>query len=392
MLEFLINIIVFFVSLALLVIIHEFGHFITAKIFNVYVNEFSIGFGPLIYSHKKDGAETKFSIRGVPLGGYCAMVGNLSEINGLDYDSLPDDQKELVDIYKTVPVERSLDGVKRWKKAIIMGAGVTLNFLLGFILLIVFYASTPVSTMISNKVGISSDSIAYRASWESNDEIIGGSFVATINNQETKVVMEDASENTSNFYNFVIKTDNITPTSLNDTIAFTLLTSENKEINFVVTPYSNEGTLNWEKIGISFYPNREKGLIRFNFAEVMQHAASTWWEYATAIFTSLGMLFTKEGIQNVGGLVSIFTVQQEVMSLGFSYVVNLWALISINLGIMNLLPFPGLDGWHLLVTAIEGITKKEIPANFKNIMSNIGMMILLILSVVILFKDIFTLI
>ena len=79
------------------------------------------------------------------------------------------------------------------------------------------------------------------------------------------------------------------------------------------------------------------------------------------------------------------------MSVSFGYVINLWALISINLGIMNLLPFPGLDGWHLLVTAIEGITRKELPKKFKNIVSTVGMILLFGLMIVILFKDIFML-
>ena len=73
--DFIVNLIVFILSLALLVVIHEFGHYITAKAFNVYVTEFSIGFGPALYSHKREGKETKFSIRAIPFGGYCAIVG-----------------------------------------------------------------------------------------------------------------------------------------------------------------------------------------------------------------------------------------------------------------------------------------------------------------------------
>ena len=73
--DFLINLIIFVVALCVLVVIHEFGHFITAKMFKVYVTEFSIGFGPALYSKKKENKETRFSIRGIPLGGYCSMVG-----------------------------------------------------------------------------------------------------------------------------------------------------------------------------------------------------------------------------------------------------------------------------------------------------------------------------
>ena len=87
-------------------------------------------------------------------------------------------------------------------------------------------------------------------------------------------------------------------------------------------------------------------------------------------------------------MISIFTVQQQAMHSGFNVVIRLWALISINLGIMNLLPFPGLDGWHFLVLIVEGITRKELPKKFKTIMSNIGMIILFGLMILVTLKDI----
>ena len=87
--EFILNFIVFILSLALLVVIHEFGHFITAKMFNVYVSEFSIGFGPALFTKKKENQETRFSIRAIPLGGYCAIVGeSLPEFTEEEYAQL----------------------------------------------------------------------------------------------------------------------------------------------------------------------------------------------------------------------------------------------------------------------------------------------------------------
>ena len=87
-------------------------------------------------------------------------------------------------------------------------------------------------------------------------------------------------------------------------------------------------------------------------------------------------------------MISIFGAQQQMMSMGFSYVIYLWALISINLGIMNLLPFPGLDGWHFLVIIVEAITRRELPKKFKNIMSTIGMILLFGLMILVTCKDI----
>ena len=120
----------------------------------------------------------------------------------------------------------------------------------------------------------------------------------------------------------------------------------------------------------------------------MKNSCEDFGEFSIAIFKGIGQLFTKDGIQNVGGMISIFTVQQQAMHSGFNVVIRLWALISINLGIMNLLPFPGLDGWHFLVLIVEGITRKELPKKFKTIMSNIGMIILFGLMILVTLKDI----
>ena len=102
-------------------------------------------------------------------------------------------------------------------------------------------------------------------------------------------------------------------------------------------------------------------------------------------------MFTPEGFSQVGGMIQIFQVQSTMMEMGIGYVINLWAMISINLGIFNLLPFPALDGWHFLVIIIEGITKKELPKKFKETMATIGMVLLFGLMILITFKDIFAL-
>ena len=119
------NIIYFIVALVVLVMVHEFGHFITAKMFNVYVSEFSIGFGPLIFKKKK--GETEYSLRAIPFGGYCALAG----------ENLEDAAN-----YKDIPPERFLCGIKKWKRAIIMIAGVTLNLVLAFFLFLGYFTTS----------------------------------------------------------------------------------------------------------------------------------------------------------------------------------------------------------------------------------------------------------
>lgn len=388
--EFILNFIVFILSLALLVVIHEFGHFITAKMFNVYVSEFSIGFGPTLFTKKKENQETRFSIRAIPLGGYCAIVGeSLPEFTEEEYAQLSDKDKELVDLYKTVPNERKLDGISRWKRAIIMIAGVTLNFILGFILLIVSYSITVVPTIINNYVTVSENSNAYKANWTSEDVIKTSKYEITINGN-TSVKEFNCEENNSNLYYSISALTNseFKPQSENDVAKYTLVTMDNKVINFELKAFLNNGEYTWPKVGVSFSYNYEKGTYRYNFGEIMKNSCKDFGEFSIAIFKGIGQLFTKEGIQNVGGMISIFTVQQQAMHSGFNVVIRLWALISINLGIMNLLPFPGLDGWHFLVLIVEGITRKELPKKFKTIMSNIGMIILFGLMILVTLKDI----
>ena len=388
--EFILNFVVFILSLALLVVIHEFGHFITAKMFNVYVSEFSIGFGPALFTKKKENQETRFSIRAIPLGGYCAIVGeSLPEFTEEEYAQLSDKDKELVDLYKTVPNERKLDGVSRWKRAIIMIAGVTLNFILGFILLIVSYSITVVPTIINNYVTVSENSNAYKANWTSEDVIKTSKYEITINGN-TSVKEFNCEENNSNlYYSISVLTNNeFKPQSENDVAKYTLVTMDNKVINFELKAFLNNGEYTWPKVGVSFSYNYEKGTYRYSFGEIMKNSCEDFGEFSIAIFKGIGQLFTKDGIQNVGGMISIFTVQQQAMHSGFNVVIRLWALISINLGIMNLLPFPGLDGWHFLVLIVEGITRKELPKKFKTIMSNIGMIILFGLMILVTLKDI----
>lgn len=394
--DFILNLILFIVALAVLIVIHEFGHFITAKLFKVYVNEFSIGFGPLLFKHKKEGAETQFSIRAVPLGGYCSMIGeSLPEFTEEEYNALSDKDKELVNLYKTVPANRRLDGIARYKRAIIMVAGVTLNFILAFFLFL-GSAATMQYQYVSNVVTVSENSIAANAGWDSDDVIIKGSYQKFYFDAETNQVVEvkkEASmeENTSNLYNLLVDATSTQPTKAEDIINFTLITNEDKTINFSVPAmtHENASTYAWSPIGIQFSTYMVDA--NLSVGEVFSTAFEMTGEGAIAIFKGIGMMFTPEGFAQTGGLISIFNMSSQATSIGAFYFFYLWGLISVNLAILNLLPFPGLDGWHLLVLIVEGVSRRELPKKFKNTMAMIGMILLFALFIVITFKDIFAL-
>lgn len=379
-------------ALVTLIVIHEFGHFIAAKIFNVYVNEFSIGFGPLIFSKKRKTGETKFSIRWIPLGGYCSMIGeDIPEMTEEEVASLSPSDQELYSLYKTLPANRKLNGISRWKRCIILLAGITLNFIVGYLLFFFYAIDVPVVYSYENYVQVQEDSLDSEAGWTNEDIIIGGEYIVTIDNVETERntfnSSSDSPEDKLQLYYAFNEALNQAPSTASDNVVFNLDTLDGDVIELTVNTIDNNGTLSWESIGISFVPITR----RTTPSEWFTISGRMFGEGCGAIFVALGQIFTPEGFSNLGGLISIVQVSTMASSIGAYYFFGVWALVSVNLAIFNLLPFPGLDGWQFLVTIIEGITKKEIPSKFKTIMTYIGFGLLLTLFVVVTFKDIFAL-
>lgn len=379
-------------ALVTLIVIHEFGHFIAAKIFNVYVNEFSIGFGPLIFSKKRKTGETKFSIRWIPLGGYCSMIGeDIPEMTEEEVASLSPSDQELYSLYKTLPPNRKLNGISRWKRCIILLAGITLNFIVGYLLFFFYAIDVPVVYSYENYVQVQENSLASEAGWTNEDIIIGGKYTVTIDNVETESqpfeILSDSPEDKLQLYYAFNEALNQAPSTVNDKVVFNLNTLDEELIELTVPAIDNNGTLSWESIGISFVPITR----RTTPSEWFTISGRMFGEGCGAIFVALGQIFTPEGFSNLGGIISIVQVSTMASSIGAYYFFGVWALVSVNLAIFNLLPFPGLDGWQFVVTIIEGITKKEIPSKFKTIMTYIGFGLLLTLFIVVTFKDIFAL-
>lgn len=380
----ILSILLFIVSLGLLVAIHEFGHFIMAKTFNVYVNEFSIGFGPQLL-HKKKG-ETTYSLRAIPLGGYVSMFGEGVEIED-----------------GSVPKSRSLLGIKKWKRAIIMSAGIILNFVLGFILFFInnaFFAQP----YVTNQITVQEESVAASMGLITGDYIIKIEKTAFIdgNQKETIVTSDIDSDNPAKLWNealaYVVEGENgydFTPLTENDTMTLIITyvsegsnTSDAKDVTITLNAVINEDqkTFGWSKMGIStFYEYRRYETM----GDILKSTNQEFADNTTLIAKTLGGLFVGKNWNEIGGPVSILTQSGEVLNnYGFGMYIYLWGAISVNLAIFNLLPFPGLDGWHLLVVIIEGIFRKEIPEKVKNIVSTIGMILLFGLMIFVTCKDI----
>ncbi len=388
------TILLFAVSLGLLIFIHELGHYSMAKLFKVYVLEFSFGFGPVLL--KKKGKETQYSLRALPLGGYVSMFGEAE-----------DAPKDLV-----VPPERSLIGIAKWKRAIIMSAGIILNFVLAFVL---FFVSNFAFTQrsLTNELVIGAGSLGETAGIQSGEvldftDLREGDVIGVSNDSVqysvTYVGFSSYEDKLQDILSFSRVENEETiyyvPTELTDTITFPVTiktyTSETeyttRQVNLTFTTESSEvdgeTIYAWADTGIGF----DVISYRYTFFEAIAQSGKDWWNGFTMIGKTLAGLFVGQGYENIGGIVSIFSTTSTIFStLGFGTYIYVWGLISVNIAMFNLLPFPGLDGWHLLVIAIEGITRKEIPSKVKNIVSAVGVAILLVLMVALIFKDVIAL-
>ncbi len=413
--DFLFNflyILLFIFCLSILIIVHELGHFAMAKAFRVYCLEFSIGFGPKLFSFKRKNAETRFSLRSIPFGGYVSMVGEGTETpEGASIDD-----------------SRNFSKTKKWKRSIILVAGVTMNALLA---LLVFFVSETCFMQISisaSRLVVSETSIAANAGLTSDDLIhldsetfgeyapiyvVDGTTAYFTTEESTNVPVivvlsrSMSSYSQLNWNDYLHYLDLEATNDVNNledhivpiaddvlSVSFSISKyndSENAEAGTTLVPITLEAKTSltspsryFEDIGLSFYSHKYWN----TFAQANQNTWRLMGESSIAIFKGIGSLFTSP--QSVGGIIAVgFVTTSTLQNFGFVSFLQLWGLISINLAIINLLPFPGLDGWQIFVLIFESIARKEIPAKVKNIVSSVGIIVLFALMFVLLIKDVF---
>lgn len=381
----------FLISLGVLILIHELGHFLVAKAFNVYVKEFSIGFGPKLVSWKR--GETTYALKAFPLGGYVAMVGE--EVREGDL---------------TIPFERSLLGISKPKRALVMSAGIILNLVLAFVL---FFASNWGFTQrtLTNQMVITETSLAANAGIESNEVLL----FTPLRDGTVKVTTEQGIDShniyLADFTSYedtlsdILRIGNVVDgtfvpyvvDAIDDFATFALPvrtytlgdTYTDREVSIRLEAVETDDGFAFPDLGIGFFVQ----LTDYNFMEALEASGRDWWRGVTLIVSTVAGLFVGQNLDQVGGIVAVFSTTSSILdNLGLGSYIFIWALISVNLAVFNLLPFPGLDGWHLLVITIEGIFKKEIPSTLKNVISMIGFFILMGLMIFLLVRDILALI
>ena len=339
------TIILFILILSIIVVFHEFGHFLFAKLFGVHVYEFSLGMGKRLWYFKK--GETEYSIRLIPLGGYVSLAG------------------ESVEVDENVKKENRLQEKSVWQRFLIMFAGPGFNFVLATFLLFVSallfgsFSSKPIIGDVNEMYP------AYQAGIRPNDKIL------EINNNKVRswddVMWEIQMSNGKQ-------------------ISFKLEDSDKnyRIINVIPDKIEEDGAIRYV-YGIG--RNNEK---KYGFLPSLEYA----YEKTGSTFKLMGntvksLFIGKVGVNELSGPIGIYSVVDSQSKAGIENILYLIAFLSINVGVINLIPFPAFDGGRILFLIIEKIKGSPVDAKLENTIHNIGFMLLLLLMVYVTFNDIF---
>jgi len=348
----------FLIILSVLVIVHELGHFLVARKFNIKVEEFGLGYPPRIWGKRK--GETIYSINALLLGGFVKLLGE-------DYAELrevPDDQRK-----------RAFSAQKKRVRVLVLMAGVVMNFILGIVIFAGIYTKIGIPEKVNYLVvtGLAQDSPAEQAGIELEDRIIGVEgmewpgkdnltrdfvdYVKSKRGEEVKLLFKDESS----------------------LIVIPRLEEETPE---------GQGALG---VGISSmdlvqYPLWQRP---FRGMVVGMREALGW---GKEIVVGMGKMFYKlfqgEVPKDVGGPVAIYEVSKDVTSEGIMATLQFVAILSINLSILNLLPIPALDGGRLLFIAIESVIRRRVKPELEQTIHIMGMVLILGLMLLITINDI----
>lgn len=325
------------IGLAVLILAHEAGHFAAAKLFGVRVEEFGIGFPPRLFSRRR--GETEYSINALPLGGFV----RLAHEDGVSSDP------------------RSFPAQKAWKKLLILVAGIVVNIAVAWLLFgIVFSIGAPRGIAVS---GVAPDSPAAAAGIKSGDLVTGFGSVDEF--------LEFSKQGTAT----------------GELIVFSV-TSGGDERSVVLegrrNPPEGEGALGLALVGVGFpsLPPLQAFIAAFGATyETIIAVASGIWGLIIGIFSG-------GSAAAVAGPVGIVAMAADVGSAGFAYLLQLIAVISVNLAILNLIPFPALDGGRAAVVIAETAVRRRVPAPVLRGINAVGFVLLLVLMVLVTIQDI----
>ena len=381
------------VILLAMVTIHEFGHYITGKLLGFKINEFSVGFGPAILKKRSKKTGELFSLRVIPLGGYCAFDGEdeLEEEEELDKES--ENEAPMVEVtnekeeeYPEPKGERFNDQPP-WKRIIVLVAGATMNYLLALLLIITMFAGfgRPVYQVVKSAPPEENPHISAIETYESGLQT--GDIVLKIEGETmylitdymdvldgkkqgdvVEVLVERNGEKVTVELPLVWDAD-VKNMSDTNTVIFALGLASKAEL-----PDKETGEL---KMQLTRGGGFSGVTLREGFFETIGNTFAYSFKIGGTILRSLGELLTgKLGMEAVGGPITTIKVTAEAASDGVLSFLNIAALIGVNLAVFNLLPVPALDGCKVIFCAIEWIRKKPLNRKVETIINLIGMVIL----------------
>ncbi len=340
------TIVALLIVLGVVVFIHELGHFLAARWAGVRVDAFSIGFGPAIVKwHDRRG--TVWKIACLPLGGYVSIYGQEDMFNRKKYKELPKNKK--VGHYLSAPA---------WKQFIIIGAGVFMNFILAWAIYSSIFMFKPRTVQLPVIGQVIQGSAAFQAGIKSGDTVV------KIN-----------GEKITNWGELVIAKE---LTGMHD--ANVEIARDNDVISVKIAPAERWGLV----ADGSKTEFRKKGF----FGAIYSGARETYYQSKTLLTVLKQIITGDRSAKQLGSFITIAQISGQAMSIGFFALLSIIALLSVNLGVINLLPLPVLDGGYLLILLIEGVTRKKLGGKGMEIVIVCGWVFLAFVFALTMWNDI----
>lgn len=332
---------------SLIIFVHELGHFITARLFKVTVHEFAIGMGPVIFSRIKNGI--KYSIRAVPIGGFCAMEGE---------DEASSDKGAFIN-------------KPRYQRFIILAAGAFMNVVLGFLIYLILFS---VTSGITKEIAVPEVASVTEGS-DAAEFLQPGDKIVKVGGTRVNIVRD---------INFAMQRNGSAPVEIT-------VKRGSERISKVISPYEITAA-NGNKLYIIGFKTAVKSVTPLRVLK--ESFFETVWMVKTVLI-SIGMLIGGEvGVKEMSGPVGVVSAMNETAQasggglLGLLNLLYLASFISVNIGIMNLLPIPALDGGRIFFIIVEAVIRRPIPPEKEGVIHFIGLVLLLALMVFATWNDI----
>lgn len=329
-----------FLLLGVLIVLHEGGHYAVARLCGIKVNEFAVGMGPKVLSFTSKKTGIVYSFRAFPIGGFVSMEGE-------------DGEAEDENAFYKKPV---------WKRLLTVLAGPVMNLIVGFVGMFILVLATP--TLASNTVaGFQDIALSPAAGLSVGDQIIA---------------VDGVPVHTANEVVYEIMNSGFEPISLK-------VKREGKKItlnNVMFPSFEEDGTRfgNYDMI----FAAEQKSVLN-----VAKHSLWRSLSCVKMIWDSLvGIITQRFGVSSVSGPIGISQTVGEAAAMGWDNLLYLFVIISVNLGVMNLIPFPALDGWRIFTLLFEAVFRRPLNRNVEGYINFIGFALLMVLMVLITGKDI----